>query len=105
MYGPNTNIVVNGSIIYFSECEAHYITESIRLLLESGRSSMDCRPEVHDAYNETVDATNRQMAWGHSKVSSWYKNASGRVAQNWPFPLLEFWKRTRHPDPADYTLR
>ncbi|MEM7768733.1 MAG: NAD(P)/FAD-dependent oxidoreductase, partial [Pseudomonadota bacterium] len=25
MYGPNTNIVVNGSIIFFSECEAHYI--------------------------------------------------------------------------------
>src|SRR5262249_13137570 len=25
MYGPNTNIVVNGSIIWFSECEARYI--------------------------------------------------------------------------------
>src|SRR5262249_52034106 len=36
MYGPNTNIVINGSIIYFSECEAHYITESIRMLLERG---------------------------------------------------------------------
>jgi hypothetical protein len=27
------------------------------------------------------------------------------VAQNWPFPLLEYWKRTRHPDPEDYLLR
>ena len=25
LYGPNTNIVVNGSITYFSECEVHYI--------------------------------------------------------------------------------
>src|SRR5690606_23332054 len=25
LYGPNTNIVVNGSIIYFSECEVQYI--------------------------------------------------------------------------------
>ena len=39
MYGPNTNIVVNGSIIYFSECEAHYIAESVRLLLERGQAA------------------------------------------------------------------
>ena len=35
-------------------------------------------------------------------MNSWYKNANGRVAQNWPFPLLEYWKRTRAGDPADY---
>ena len=105
MYGPNTNIVVNGSIIYFSECEAHYITESVRLLLESGHRSMDVRPDVHDAFNVAVDEANANKAWGASKVSSWYKSASGRVAQNWPFPLLEYWKRTRHPDPEDYLLR
>jgi 4-hydroxyacetophenone monooxygenase len=105
MYGPNTNIVVNGSIIYFSECEAHYITESVRLLLESGHHSMDVRPDVHDAFNVAVDEANANKAWGASKVSSWYKSASGRVAQNWPFPLLEYWKRTRHPDAEDYVLR
>ena len=105
MYGPNTNIVVNGSIIYFSECEAHYITESVRLLLEGGHGSMDVRPEVHDAFNEAVDEANATMAWGRSKVSSWYKSASGRIAQNWPFPLLEYWTRTRRPDPDDYVLR
>ena len=105
MYGPNTNIVVNGSIIYFSECEAHYIAESVRLLLASGHRSMDVRPEVHDAFNLAVDEANSQRAWGASKVSSWYKNASGRVAQNWPFPLLDYWKRTRHPDPDEYVLR
>ena len=25
LYGPNTNIVVNGSITYFSECEVHHV--------------------------------------------------------------------------------
>ena len=44
------------------------------------------------------------MAWGVSTVNCWYKSESGRVAQNWPFPLLEFWKRTREVDPADYEL-
>ena len=104
MYGPNTNIVVNGSIIYFSECEAHYITEAVRLLLESGHRALDPRPEVHDAFNAEVDAENLRMAWGVSSVSTWYTNATGRTAQNWPFSLLEYWRRTRAVDPADYEL-
>jgi 4-hydroxyacetophenone monooxygenase len=104
LYGPNTNIVVNGSIIYYSECEVHYLVECVRLLLEGGHGSLDCRPEVHDAYNERIDAANRMRTWGFSTVRSWYKNATGRSAQNWPFTLLEYWSQTRAPDPADYTL-
>jgi 4-hydroxyacetophenone monooxygenase len=37
-------------------------------------------------------------------VSSWYKNSKGRVTQNWPFTLLEFWNQTRTPEPSDYSL-
>jgi len=104
MYGPNTNIVVNGSIIYFSECEMHYITNAIRLLLESGKRALDCKPDVHDRYNAWIDQGNLEMAWGVSSVNSWYKSASGRVAQNWPFTLLEYWQQTRSVNAADYVL-
>jgi 4-hydroxyacetophenone monooxygenase len=101
-YGPNTNIVVNGSIIFFSECEMRYILGCIKLLLEEGRAALDVKSEVHDAYNRQIDAGNAQMAWGSPHVSSWYKNERGRVTQNWPFTLLEFWERTKAPNPADY---
>ena len=101
-YGPNTNIVVNGSIIFFSECEMRYIMGCIALLLERGRAAMDCKRDVHDAYNERIDQGNCDMAWGQSGVNTWYKNDSGRITQNWPFTLLEFWEQTREPDPADY---
>ncbi|MFG1708841.1 NAD(P)-binding domain-containing protein [Nonomuraea sp. M3C6] len=104
MYGPNTNIVVNGSIIFFSECEAHYILECLRSLLHDGHRALECREDVHDAYNEMIDAANRQRAWGVSTVNSWYKNALGRVAQNWPFTLMEYWERTRTADLDDYHL-
>ena len=104
MYGPNTNIVINGSIIYFSELEARYIVESVRMLLERGLDSMMVRAGVHDEYNHRVDEANAGMAWGAASVNTWYKNAAGRVTQNWPFSLLEFWQRTRHPDPDDYVL-
>ncbi|MCC5953917.1 MAG: NAD(P)-binding protein, partial [Acidimicrobiia bacterium] len=90
LYGPNTNIVINGSIIYFSECEVRYVTECVRLLAERGGGSLECRPEVHDAFTERVDAANRAMVWGAAEVHSWYRNEHGRVAQNWPFSLLEY---------------
>lgn len=102
LYGPNTNIVVNGSIIYFSECEVQYVMGCLRLLIEDGHRAMDCKPDVHDAYNERIDAGNRQMAWGFSKVNAWYKNDKGRVTQNWPFDLIEYWRQTREPNPNDY---
>ncbi|MHB1785020.1 MAG: FAD-dependent oxidoreductase [Acidimicrobiales bacterium] len=102
LYGPNTNIVINGSIIYFSECQIGYILESLRLLLDTGAQAMDCRREVHDAYNAEVDDANGRMAWGAAHVNTWYKNATGRVSQNWPGSLLDYWQKTQRPDPADY---
>jgi 4-hydroxyacetophenone monooxygenase len=104
LYGPNTNIVINGSIIYFSECGARYILGCLELLARERRAAIEVRKDVHDGFNERVDAENRMMAWGWSDVSSWYKNEFGRVAQNWPFTLLEYWQRTLAPDPDDYVL-
>jgi 4-hydroxyacetophenone monooxygenase len=105
LYGPNTNIVVNGSITYFSECEVHYLVECLRAVLDRGARALQPRPEAVDRFNEWVDAENLRMAWGVSSVNSWYKNATGRSAQNWPFSLLEYWRQTRSPNvDEDYEL-
>jgi 4-hydroxyacetophenone monooxygenase len=104
IYGPNTNIVVNGSIIFFSECSVRYIVESLKLLAETGSATMEPKKDVHDAFNVKVDAANRQMAWGVPQVTSWYKNAKGRVSQNWPFPLVDYWTATLKPNPDDFVL-
>jgi len=104
LYGPNTNIVLNGSIIFFSECEVDYVLGCIELLLREGHQALDCRAEVHDAYNARIDDGNAQMVWGVATVNSWYRNAKGRVSQNWPFSLLEYWQQTRRPDPAHYEV-
>jgi 4-hydroxyacetophenone monooxygenase len=104
LYGPNTNIVVNGSIIYFSECGVRYILGCLEHVLRSGAAALEVRKDVHDEFNERVDAENRMMAWGWSEVNSWYKNEHGHVAQNWPFTLLEYWQRTLRPDPDDFEL-
>ena len=105
MYGPNTNIVVNGSIVFFSECEMRYILGCLEQLIKGGYTSIECRQDVHDAYNAEIDAGNLTMAWGAPNVSSWYKNAKGRVTQNWPFTLVEYWRRTERPLPEDFHFR
>ena len=65
---------------------------------------MDCRLDVHDAYNRRIDAANSERAWGAATVNTWYRNAKGRISQNWPFGLLDYWKQTRAPEPSDYEL-
>jgi 4-hydroxyacetophenone monooxygenase len=105
LYGPNTNIVINGSIVYFSECEVHYVLGCLELLLsQPGHAALDVRPEVHDAYNRRIDEGNQNMVWGVSTVNTWYKNTKGRITQNWPFSLLDYWRETRTPNAADYEL-
>jgi 4-hydroxyacetophenone monooxygenase len=104
IYGPNTNIVVNGSIIFFSECAVRYIVGCLKLLAETGAKSMEPKREVHDAFNVRVDEANRGWAWGSQNVTSWYKNEFGRVSQNWPFGLIDYWRATLAPNPDDFVL-
>ena len=104
VYGPNTNIVVNGSIIFFSECSVRYIVEALKMLAETGHATLEPKQSVHDEFNAKVDAANNGMAWGAPQVSSWYQNATGRVSQNWPFRLIDYWTATLKPNPDDFIL-
>ena len=89
----------------------HHLVLRVRGALPRRRAPGDARrrpPRPHRQarrprrYNEEIDAENLRMVWGVATVNSWYKSASGRVAQNWPYPLLEFWKRTKAVDESDY---
>jgi len=102
MYGPNTNIVANGSITYFAECQTYYITEAVRTMVEGGYRALDCRGDVHDRYNQEIDAGNAAQAWGAAHVHTWYRNARGRISQNWPFDLTSYWRRTKECDVGEY---
>ncbi len=104
LYGPNTNLVINGSILIMVECQVRYAVESIGRLLRSGHRTMSCRRDVHERYGREMEEGNARMVWGVADVPTWYRNARGRVTQNWPFDLHSYWARTREPDLADYEL-
>lgn len=104
LYGPNTNLNVNGSVVLFSEAAVEYTLECIKTLLSTGHRAMDVRWDAFTAYNEHVDAASKTLAIGVSTVNSWYKNAFGRVSQNWPLTTIEYWRGTRGPRQEDYEL-
>lgn len=105
LYGPNTNIVHGGSIIYTIECQVHYMMQCLALMLERQARELEVTAAANDAYNEEVQAISRTLAWGHPGVQSWYKNSAGKVVNNSPFPNLEYWRRTHDAEPDLYALR
>jgi 4-hydroxyacetophenone monooxygenase len=104
VFGPNTGLVINGSILLFSEIAVHNVLGLLRALLERDAGAVEVRREAHDAYNALVDAGSARMAWGASTVNSWYRNATGRVSQVWPFPLIDYWRMVREPVLDDYVF-
>jgi 4-hydroxyacetophenone monooxygenase len=106
LYGPGTNLAHGGSIIFHSECQVRYVMACLAGLLRSdGARTMECRQEVHDAYNARFDARHATLVWSHPGMSSWYKNAAGRVVTTSPWLLVEYWGWTRSPNLDDYVLR
>jgi 4-hydroxyacetophenone monooxygenase len=104
LYGPNTNIVVGSSIIFGSECEMRYIMGCLKLQFEQGISSLEVKEDRCQDYNDELDARSLLRAWGSPHVDSWYKNAQGRVSQNWPGTHWEWWQQTRAPDLDDFVV-
>ncbi len=104
LYGPNTNIVHGGSIIYQVECQVHYIMQCLALMVTQGVRSMEVLEAANDAYNVEVQALSKNLALGHPGVSSWYKNSQGQVVNNSPFSLHEFWQRLHDLEPEHYAL-
>ena len=87
-----------------SECGVRFIQESIKLLIEGDYASMDLKRNVLEQFSERIDEASRNRVWGMPQVTSWYKNASGRVSQVWPLQFSEYWKRTSAPVVDDFVL-
>ncbi len=104
LYGPNTNIVHGGSIIYNTECQVHYLMQCIALMFDKQVKELEVHRETNEKYNAEVQELSRSLAWGHPGVQSWYKNSQGIVVNNSPFSNLEYWSRTHDIDPDFYNL-
>lgn len=105
LYGPGTNLAHAGSIVFHSECQVRYVSGCLQTLLQSGAGALECRAEACDDWNRRLDERIGRTVWSHPGMTSWYKNSRGRVVTTSPFRLLDYWRWTRRPDPADFRLR
>ena len=80
------------------------MVELMKHMERNGVHAADVTKAAHDAYNEIIDAVNAEMPWGYAEANSWYRNANGRVAQNWPLRLIDFWNQSREVKPEAYEL-
>ncbi|GAA4081392.1 flavin-containing monooxygenase [Nocardioides kongjuensis] len=103
-YGPNTNLVVHGNLVFFLECQAAYVVDAIRMLLEGGHRSMDLRADVFEAYQDEIAEQSALRAWGWSKTHSWYHNAEGRSTVMWPLPAQRYLHGTAAAQPELYDI-
>jgi len=98
IYGPGTNLAHGGSLIFHSECQVRYILGCLKALLEQGLEAIECRQEVHDAYEARLADALSRMVWSHPSIqSSWYRNREGRVTVLSPWRLLDYWRWTKEP--------
>jgi 4-hydroxyacetophenone monooxygenase len=69
-------------------------------LLESGKSSLECRQD--DEYNSRIDETHAKMVWAHGGVSNWYRHKLGRVNMASAWRMVDYWAWLSKFKPDDY---
>jgi 4-hydroxyacetophenone monooxygenase len=104
LYGPNTNLGHGGSLIFHAECQARYIAACLIEMTEREIAALECKPEACADWVARVDAAHLRMIWTHPGMSTWYRNASGRVISTSPFRLVDYWSMTRAPDLDDFAI-
>jgi len=105
LLGPNTFAGHGGSAILTIELEMRYVMEMLALMLRHGIASVECRRDVHDAYNEELAAALANTIWAHPGVTTYYRNAKGRIVVPMPWTNVDYWHRTRMPDLGDYIVQ
>ena len=100
LYGPNTNLGHN-SIIFMIESQLRYVVDAIEHLRRRPGTDVDVKREVHDAYNAQVQAEIAESVW-NAGCDSWYKDASGKVTNNWPGAAYRYRLATRRFEPEHY---
>jgi 4-hydroxyacetophenone monooxygenase len=104
LYGPNLQPGHGGSFMFLAEMQVRYIMDVLRQMLTQGLGAVECRQDVHDAYNESIDRAHENMIWTHPGMETYYRNARGRVVVNSPHRNDTFYEMTRTANLDDFVV-
>lgn len=100
LYGPNTNLGHN-SILSMMEAQFNYIIAAIQDLRTQPGRAIDVRVEVARHFDDDLQTQFQGTAWAGS-CTSWYKNAEGRIVNNWSGTVGDYHRAVGHFNQADY---
>lgn len=102
VYGPNTNLNHN-SIVTIMEVQHEFIVDMVRRLRDAPGTVYEVLPDVLAENSAMVQAELQKSSYS-SDCSSWYKNADGRVVNNWYGTVEEYRAAVAAISPADFGL-
>lgn len=99
--GPNTGLGHN-SMIFMIECQVRYILSILDTLRTRGSRSVDVKAEAQDAFQGWLTERMGNTVWVRGGCNSWYLSPDGRNTTLWPAFTVDFERKTRLPDIADF---
>jgi len=106
LYGPNTNLGHN-SILFMVERQLNLVLQALALQADAAGAESSGTVEVTGAAFDREDSRIQRLMAGTVWVSachSWYKDAAGRVTNNWPTWTVRYWRDTLRLDRRDVTV-
>ncbi|KAI0260368.1 FAD/NAD-P-binding domain-containing protein [Gloeopeniophorella convolvens] len=102
IHGPNTG-PGHTSAIFMEEAQVSYLLQLYDPLRKGLLKSIAPTDQVTDKYNKKLQAKLENYVW--TQCASWYRvGANGRIATNFPGPLVQFAWWLRKPRWSDYTV-
>jgi len=104
LYGPNLQPGHGGSLMFVVEMQMRYVMDVIRKMGQENIGAVECRREVHDEYNNTVDHLHANMVWAHLGMQTYYRNSWGRIVVNSPYLNSTYFELTRTANFEDFAV-
>lgn len=103
LYGPNTNLGHN-SISFMLERQAEYLVKALAALDTAGARAMAPTPQAQAAFNDQLQQALAHTAWADPTANNWYRNARGRITQNWSSHTRDYAAATARVTLEDFEL-
>ena len=106
LYGPNTNLGHN-SILFMVERQLNLLLQALaaqtRCATGTTGAAVAVRPGAYLRDDRRTQRLLGRTAWA-ADCTSWYKDAAGRITNNWPTWTVSYWRDTLRLRPDDFEV-
>jgi len=95
LYGPNTNLGHN-TITFMLERQVEYAVKALQAMEAKSLAAIEVKKSVQERFNRDLQSALAKTTWADPHCRSWYKNAHGRITQNWSSHTRDSAARSRH---------